>query len=471
MLEYQQGGYNTSFQPITAKVLLLGDANVGKTSLRSQFIHHRFSSAYRATVGGDFLTAKVHSSAYKQQLAAASLANGDEDSNQIDDRLASARVSHSSAKNIPTRGSHAHSSSTSSISDKPLVFHRHSNSYSSIDNNSQTVLLQIWDTAGQERFNSLVRSFYRGSDVAVLVYDVTNASSFSHLSKWSDDFMENSQVANPIIIVVGNKIDRSDYRTVSARQAREFAQKLTDTYNLRPPPFSPYSENSFGTGGPSLKKSSSLSNASGSPGNSSPGGELLSSVPSNMSPTPYFSVKSSHIPQFPSATSLRQPQSRYNNTSSSPNAFHDEGQLKAYSSSSSILNNPNRSSNTNSSHVASPQLGPLSSSSTSRQLRETSSITSLYQGHQLQSQSLREFQQKNPAIQCFEVSAKDNIEVDKLFTYVADRILAARRDVILDFDSVDSSTYGGPKPLDGGMIDISDSKNSKQKKGSGGICC
>ena len=37
------------------------------------------------------------------------------------------------------------------------------------------VTLQIWDTAGQERFQSLGTAFYRGSDVCVLVYDVTNA--------------------------------------------------------------------------------------------------------------------------------------------------------------------------------------------------------------------------------------------------------------------------------------------------------
>lgn len=48
-----------------------------------------------------------------------------------------------------------------------------------------------------------------------------------------------------------------------------------------------------------------------------------------------------------------------------------------------------------------------------------------------------------PAIACFEVSAKDNIDVDKLFTYVADRIVAARREVILDFDAVDAQSPSG----------------------------
>lgn len=35
------------------------------------------------------------------------------------------------------------------------------------------VRLQIWDTAGQERFRSLIPSYLRDADVAVIVFDVT----------------------------------------------------------------------------------------------------------------------------------------------------------------------------------------------------------------------------------------------------------------------------------------------------------
>ena len=38
------------------KVIILGDSGVGKTSLMTRFVHHRFSSAYKATIGADFLT-------------------------------------------------------------------------------------------------------------------------------------------------------------------------------------------------------------------------------------------------------------------------------------------------------------------------------------------------------------------------------------------------------------------------------
>merc|ERR1712159_467930 len=42
----------------------------------------------------------------------------------------------------------------------------------------RTVRLQLWDTAGQERYRSLIPSYIRDSSVAVVVYDVTNQTSF-----------------------------------------------------------------------------------------------------------------------------------------------------------------------------------------------------------------------------------------------------------------------------------------------------
>ena len=36
--------------------------------------------------------------------------------------------------------------------------------------------LEIWDTAGQESYLSITRSYYRGTDCCLLVYDVTRGS-------------------------------------------------------------------------------------------------------------------------------------------------------------------------------------------------------------------------------------------------------------------------------------------------------
>ena len=51
-------------------------------------------------------------------------------------------------------------------------------------NEKKTIRLQLWDTAGQERFRSLIPSYIRDSNVAIIVYDVSNEKSFNQVPKW-----------------------------------------------------------------------------------------------------------------------------------------------------------------------------------------------------------------------------------------------------------------------------------------------
>ena len=60
--------------------------------------------------------------------------------------------------------------------------------------------------AGQESFRSITRSYYRGSIGALLVYDITNRTSFENLVRWLEEMKENAY-SKMAIILVGNKID------------------------------------------------------------------------------------------------------------------------------------------------------------------------------------------------------------------------------------------------------------------------
>ena len=53
--------------------------------------------------------------------------------------------------------------------------------------------LTIWDTAGQERFESLTKMYFKDSDAALIVYDVTLSESFEKTKKWVRDLDEYSQ--------------------------------------------------------------------------------------------------------------------------------------------------------------------------------------------------------------------------------------------------------------------------------------
>jgi small GTP-binding protein len=91
----------------------------------------------------------------------------------------------------------------------------------------ENVKLQIWDTAGQDRFRSVSKAYFRGAVGALLVFDITQRSSFDELSQWMSDL--NSLCApNAYILLVGNKSDLADERSVAETDARETARR----YNL-----------------------------------------------------------------------------------------------------------------------------------------------------------------------------------------------------------------------------------------------
>lgn len=68
------------------------------------------------------------------------------------------------------------------------------------------VKLQIWDTAGQEAFQSITRAYYRSSAGALLCYDITSKTSFSHIEHWLEEVQANGN-EEMVICLVGNKID------------------------------------------------------------------------------------------------------------------------------------------------------------------------------------------------------------------------------------------------------------------------
>ena len=93
----------------------------------------------------------------------------------------------------------------------------------------RTVRLQLWDTAGQERFRSLIPNYIRDSSVAVIVFDITNKQTFSNCDKWVED-VRNERGNEAVIVLVGNKIDKAEERTVSVDEAEAKAKGLDATY-------------------------------------------------------------------------------------------------------------------------------------------------------------------------------------------------------------------------------------------------
>ncbi len=84
------------------------------------------------------------------------------------------------------------------------------------------VKLQIWDTAGQERFKTIQASYYKGANGVLVVYDITNRESFSHLNSWLIEIEKNGN-KNVYKLLIGNKADLEDQRNVQKEEGKEFA--------------------------------------------------------------------------------------------------------------------------------------------------------------------------------------------------------------------------------------------------------
>jgi small GTP-binding protein len=92
------------------------------------------------------------------------------------------------------------------------------------DQKGEKIELQIWDTAGQETFKSLGPLYYRGAVAAVVVYDVTNRVTFTSVEQWINDFVSIAGTET-VIYVIGNKIDKSDLRTVPDAEGKDWAEQ------------------------------------------------------------------------------------------------------------------------------------------------------------------------------------------------------------------------------------------------------
>ena len=95
-----------------------------------------------------------------------------------------------------------------------------------VDVDGTRLKLTVWDTAGQERFRTLTSSYYRGAHGVVFVYDVTSRESFENAREtWRKEVEMYGTIANSVKIVIGNKIDREDERTVARKEGVAFAKE------------------------------------------------------------------------------------------------------------------------------------------------------------------------------------------------------------------------------------------------------
>ena len=93
-----------------------------------------------------------------------------------------------------------------------------------IEVDEKRVNLMIWDFGGEERFRILFPQYIQGAMGGILMYDITDYSSFSHISDWLSVIKETKK--NIPILLLGGKLDLDQFREVSLNEAKRLADSL-----------------------------------------------------------------------------------------------------------------------------------------------------------------------------------------------------------------------------------------------------
>jgi small GTP-binding protein len=96
-----------------------------------------------------------------------------------------------------------------------------------IEEEDITVKAMIWDTSGSERYRAITVGHYRDALGAILVFDVTDLSSFHNLDYWLEELRKHVS-PRCVIVLMPNKVDlvddSGDKRQVFDDQIKDYAR-------------------------------------------------------------------------------------------------------------------------------------------------------------------------------------------------------------------------------------------------------
>ena len=90
--------------------------------------------------------------------------------------------------------------------------------------NGDVIKVQIWDTAGQERYKSITKSYIKGANGLILMYDVTNPKSFEGIQNWVKQIKDQAP-SKMCVSLVANKID-SEERKVTTEEGEKLSKAI-----------------------------------------------------------------------------------------------------------------------------------------------------------------------------------------------------------------------------------------------------
>jgi small GTP-binding protein len=109
---------------------------------------------------------------------------------------------------------------------------RHHDATSGVTHDTKTIeihnrkvkLVLIDNIPAQDQWRSIATLSFRGADGVLLVYDITNYTTFQSIQTWLID-LRNNALRHTAILLIGNKADHGASRAVSFEKASKFAER------------------------------------------------------------------------------------------------------------------------------------------------------------------------------------------------------------------------------------------------------
>jgi small GTP-binding protein len=89
------------------------------------------------------------------------------------------------------------------------------------------VYFSLWDLGGQDYFKRFRKTYYVGAQAAFIVFDVCKRDSFVNVKVWYKELKDFLLKKNIPIVIVGNKIDLVDQRSVAYKEGMALVDELT----------------------------------------------------------------------------------------------------------------------------------------------------------------------------------------------------------------------------------------------------
>jgi len=213
------------------KFIVLGDYSCGKTSLLNRLTNDEFNYNYNSTIGVDYFVKKYYESElFDEDVVILEEVPSFKDKNNVS-RFGLPLGKNKSEIKIYSNKNNVDKKTIDKMKSSQMKKYLKVKTQTNDDNILYD--LRIWDTSGQERFSKLISSYYKNLSAAIIMFDITNIRSFHSVNSWHKQLFENLNEQNKNhfpIVIVGNKSDCKNHRSIDYEDAIKLAEKLNCLY-------------------------------------------------------------------------------------------------------------------------------------------------------------------------------------------------------------------------------------------------